>query len=227
MIAQNWADVFVGSFQNAWATVIQFLPAFIGALLVLIIGLLVAAVLRALFEKIMNVLRLDSLLRKLGLETFMERAGYKLNSGKFIGGLIYWFFVVVVVLTVSDILGLWGLSTFLNEVLTYFPNIIVAVLIMLAALVVANFLRGIVRGSVMSARLHAAKFLGTLTWWSIAIFGFLAALLQLGVAGQLIQVIITGFIAMLALAGGIAFGLGGKDYASHMIEKFRDHTEVR
>ena len=227
MIAQDWADVFVSSFQNAWSTIIRFLPAFIGALLVLIIGLLVAAVLRALFEKIVSLIRIDSLLRKLGFETFMERAGYRLNSAKFIGGLIYWFFVVVVVLAVSDILGLWGLSTFLNEVLIYFPNIIIAVLIMLAALVVANFLRGLVRGSVMSARLHAAKFLGTLTWWSIVIFGFLAALLQLGVAGALIQTIVTGFIAMLALAGGIAFGLGGKDYASSLIEKFRDHTEAR
>ena len=148
-----------------------------------------------------------------------------MSSGKFIGALVYWFVVVVIVLAVSDVLGLWGLSTFLNEVLLYFPNIIVAVLIMLAALVIANFLRGLVRGSIASAKLHAPKFLGVLTWWSVVIFGFLAALLQLGVAGTLIQTIVMGIIAMLALAGGIAFGLGGKDYAAHLIGKFRNHTE--
>lgn len=227
MSAQTWADAFALPLQSTWEIIVRFLPSLIGALVVLIIGLLIASLLRALFEKIVNLLKIDSLLKKLGFEAFVERTGYHLSSGRFVGGLIYWFFVVVVVLAVSDILGLWGLSTFLNDVLLYFPNVIAAVLILLAALVVANFLRGLVRGSIMGARLHASRFLGTLTWWAVAVFGFLAALIQLGVAGVLIQTIITGFIAMLALAGGIAFGLGGKDYAAHMIEKFRDHTESR
>ena len=150
-----------------------------------------------------------------------------MSSGRFLGALVYWFFVVVVVLAIADVLGLGGLTIFLGEVLRYFPNVIVAVLIMLAALVVANFLRGLVRRSVMSARLHAPKFLGALTWWSVVVFGFLAALLQLGVAIQLIYTIVTGFIAMIALAGGIAFGLGGKEYASSLIERLREHTEER
>jgi hypothetical protein len=223
----SWSEVITPSFQRAWEVVVRFLPSFIAALVVLIIGLLVASVLKALFEKLISALRVDSALKKLGLEEVVSRAGYHLNSGKFVGSLVYWFVVVVVVLAVSDILGLWGLSQFLNEVLTYFPNIIVAVLILLASLVVANFLRGLVRASVASARLHASKFLGALTWWTVVVFGFLAALLQLGIAGELIQSIVMGFIAMLALAGGIAFGLGGKDYAAHLINKLREHTEER
>jgi hypothetical protein len=221
----SWSDVIVTSFQTAWDTVIRFLPSFLAALIVLIVGLLIASVLKALFEKIINALKIDSLLKKLGLEAIVSRTGYQLNSGRFVGALIYWFIVVIVVLAVSDVLGLWGLSTFLNEVLIYFPNIIVAVLIMLAALVVANFLRGLVRASVASAKLHASKFLGALTWWSVVIFGFLAALLQLGVATAIIQTVVMGFIAMLALAGGIAFGLGGKDYATYLVGKLRNHTE--
>lgn len=225
MMSQTYGGIVVDSLRNTWGAIINFLPAFIGALLILIVGLLVASLLRALFEKIVKVIKVDSLLRKLGFETIIERAGMKLDSGKFVGGLVYWFFVVVVVLAISDILGLWGLSTFLNEVLMYFPSIVVAVLIMLAALVVANFLRNIVKASVTAAKLHSSKFLGTVTWWSVVVFGILAALIQLGVAGALIQTIITGFIAMIALAGGIAFGLGGKDYASHLLEKLRENTE--
>lgn len=215
----------VSAFQNVWDPIAKIFPALLAALVVLIVGLIVAAALRALLERLIGMLRVDSALRKMGLEALCERAGMRMNSGKFVGGLVYWFFVVVVALAASDILGLLGLSTFLNEVLMYFPNVIVAVLIMLAALIIANFLRQLVMGSVMSARLHSPKFLGTLTYWSIIIFGFLAALLQLGVATQLIQTVVTGLIAMLALAGGIAFGLGGKDYAAHLIEKFREHTE--
>jgi hypothetical protein len=204
---------------------VKFLPSFIGALIVLIIGLLIASLLRSLFERVLDALKLDVFLKKLGLEEIVGRGGYKMNSGKFIGALVYWFIVIVVVLAVADVLSLWGLSTFLNEVLLYFPNIIAAVLIMLASLVVGNFLRGLVRGSVASAKLHGAKFLGALTWWSVVIFGFMAALLQLGVATAIIQTVVMGFIAMLALAGGIAFGLGGKDYAAFLIGKLRNHTE--
>lgn len=220
-----WTDVITQSLQNAWVIVVNFLPSLIGALIVLIVGLLVASLLRTVFEKIIAALRLDTVLRKLGLETFLQRGGLRLDSAKFIGALVYWFFVVVVVLATSDILGLWGLSSFLNEVLFYFPNVIVAVLIMVAAILIANFLRSIVRASVLSAKLHASKFLGTLTWWVLVIFGFLAALLQLGVATELIQSVVIGIIAMFALAGGLAFGLGGKEYASSLIAKFRTHTE--
>ena len=169
MVASSWTDVIASSFQNAWNVVIGFLPELIGALVLLIVGLLVASILRVIFEKIIDALKIDTLLRKLGVERFFERAGMKMRSGKFIGALVYWFFVVVVVLAISDILGLWGLSTFLNEVLVYFPNIIVAVLILLAAIVIANFLRGLVRASVMSAKLHSSKFLGALTWWSVVL----------------------------------------------------------
>jgi hypothetical protein len=138
---------------------------------------------------------------------------------------VYWFFVVVFLLAASDILGFYSLSAFLKDTLMYVPNIIVAILILLAALVVANFLRRLIRASVKGANLHAAKFLGTVTWWAVVIFGLLTALTQLGIAVSIINSIITGFVAMLAIAGGLAFGLGGKEYAAHMIGKLRDHTE--
>jgi len=220
-----WTDIISQSFQSAWIVVVNFLPSFIAALIVLIIGLLIASVLRTIFERIISAIKIDMVLRKLGLENFLVRGGLKLDSAKFIGALIYWFFVVVTVLAASDILGLWGLSSFLNQVLLYFPNVIVAVLILVAAILVANFLRSLVRASVSSAKLHGAKFLSTLTWWVVVIFGFLAALLQLGVASELIQSIVIGIIAMFALAGGLAFGLGGKEYAASWIAKFRSHTE--
>ena len=128
-------------------------------------------------------------------------------------------------LAASDILGFYSLSNFLKEVLLYIPNVIVAVLIMLAAVVIANALRHVVRASVKGAQLHASNFLGSLTWWAMVVFGFLAALSQLGIATAIVNSIVTGFVAMLALAGGIAFGLGGKDYAASLVNRLREHTE--
>jgi hypothetical protein len=193
----------------------------------LIIGLIVAAGLGALVEKIFEALRLDAFLGKLGLKPFFERAGLQLRGSYFLGKLVYWFIAIVFLLAACSSLGLYALSNFLGAVLAYLPNVIAAVLIMLAAVVLANFVRRIVTASVLSAKLHAAHFLGTLTWWAIVIFGLLTALTQLDIAVTIIQSIVTGFIAMLALAGGLAFGLGGRDYASHLLGKLRERTESR
>jgi hypothetical protein len=225
MTAQNWTEVTVNSLQGLWMSVINFLPSLIGALVVLIVGLVVAAVIKAIVQKVIDSIKVDALLKKVGLGPHFERGGLQINSGKFVGLLVYWFLIIVFVLAATDILQLWGLSAFLQSVVAYLPNIIVAVLIMLAAVVLANFLRSVVRASIASARLHGSKFLGSLTWWVVIVFGFLAALIQLGIATVIINTLVTGLIAMLALAGGIAFGLGGKDYASHLLNKFRSEVE--
>lgn len=227
MVVQNWVDVIAVSLQSAWAGVIGFLPSLIGALIVFVVGLVVASGLGTLVEKVLEALKLDVGLGRIGFGPYFERAGLHLRASRFFGQLVNWFLIIVFLLAASDILKLFALSAFLRDVLFYLPNVAVAVLIMLAAVVVANFARRVVSASVMSARLHAASFLGSLTWWSIVIFGFLAALSQLNVAVSIINSLVTGFIAMLALAGGLAFGLGGKDYAANLVNRLREQVERR
>ena len=226
MPVQGWTDVVVNSLENVWMQFAGFVPNLIGAIIVLIIGLIVAAGLGTLVEKVFETLRLDEFLEKLGLKPYFERAGMRLRASYFLGRLVYWFIAIAFLLAASDSLGLYALSGFLNSILGFMPNVIAAVLIMLASVVLGNFLRRVVMASVMGARLHAAHFLGTLTWWAIVVFGFLAALAQLNIAVAIIQSIVTGFIAMIALAGGLAFGLGGKEYAAHLIGRLRERTEA-
>lgn len=227
MVVQDWTNLVVGSLQNLWLGIAAFLPTLLGALVILIIGLIVAFGVGTAVEKVFEALKLDSFLSKLGLSHYFERANMRLRASHFLGRLVYWFIIVGFLLAASDLLGLQALSEFLKEVLGYLPNVIVAVLIMLAAVIVGNAVRRVVAASVMSARLHAGRFLGTLAWWAIVVFGFLTALVQLNVAVSIVNSIVTGFIAMLALAGGLAFGLGGRDYAAYLINKLREHTESR
>lgn len=227
MLIQNWTEVVVSSLQNAWAIVASFIPDLIGALIVLIVGLIVAAGLGKVVEKVFEALRLDTLLTKLELSSFFERAGLHLRGAYFLGQLVYWFVLISFLLAIFDILGLSTLGSFVQDILSYIPNVVAAIIIMLIAVVVANFLRKLVLVSTKGAKLEASNFLGALTWWAVVIFGFLAALTQLNIAVNLINTIVAGFIAMLALGGGLAFGLGGKDYASYLVNKLREHTESK
>ena len=227
MLIQSWTDVLISSLQNLWIQVLSWLPSFAGALVMFVAGLIVAAGLGSLTERVIGALKLDALLRKLGLEEYLRRAGLELNSGHFLGQLVYWFMLLAFLLAASDILGFFALSSFLRDILLYLPNLAIAVLIMFAALVAANLTSHVVRASVLSARLHAVKFLGSASWWTIMVFGGLAALIQLGIAVAIINTLITGLIAMLALAGGLAFGLGGKDYAAELLKRLQDELEHR
>lgn len=227
MPIQNWTDVVAGSLQTQWVGVADFLPRLIGALVVFIIGLVVASGLEIAVRKIFEAIRFDEFLVKLGLKPYFERAGISLRGAFFLGRLVFWFFVVVFLLAASDALGLYTFSAFLSRVLNYIPSVVAAVLIMLAAVVIGNFTRRVVTASVLSARLHAGHFLGTLTWWAVILLGFITALEQLIPDATIINTLVTGFIAMLALAGGLAFGLGGRDYANHLVNKLREHTEHR
>lgn len=227
MVIQTWADLLVASFQQVWTQFIGFVPQLLGALIVFIIGLIVAAGLGALVERLIGMLKLDKALARVGVEQYVERAGLRLNSGRFLGQIVYWFVVITFLLASSDLLGFFALSSFLEQVLLYIPQVVVGVLIMLVTVIVANFLRKVVKASVMSARLHAANFLGAITWYAVIIFGLATALAQLGLDVTILNTVITGVIAMFALAGGIAFGLGGKEYAAHLLERFRGQIEHR
>ena len=222
MVVQNWADVAVASLQQLWFSFVGFLPEVVGAIVVFIVGLIVAAGLGMLVEKVLDTLRLTPLVNKTGVDEYFRRGGLELNVSRFFGRLTYWFIVIAFFLAATDILRFNALSGFLQSVLLYIPRIAVAVLIMLAAAVVANFLKTAVRASVMSAKMHSAKFLAALTWWAVIVFGLLAALSQLGIAVTIINIILTGFVVMLALAGGIAFGLGGRDYASYLVNRLKE-----
>jgi hypothetical protein len=225
MTLQDWTGSIAVSLVDMWGGFIGFLPSLIGALVVLIIGLLVAAGLGALVERIISAVKLDSLLQKAGTERYFKKAGINLNAGKFFGKLTYWFILIAFFLATADILRFNALSSFLKSVLLYIPNVVVAALIMLAAVVVAGFLKKLVLASVKSAGFGGASFLSALAWWAVVIFGLLAALTQLGIAVTIINTLVTGFVAMIALAGGIAFGIGGKEYAADLLNRFRKQVE--
>ena len=219
MIAQNWINVLVASLQNLWQLVINFLPSLVGAMIVLVVGLIVAAGLERLVERLVFYLKIDAALRKFGLDLHLEKANLKLDAGMFLGTAVYWFMFLAFLLAASDILGFGALSGFIKDVLLYIPNVIVAAFIVMSAVAAANFLKGLVMASVMGAKLHAAKFMGLLTWWTVVIFGLLTAAVQLNIAVAVINTVITGLVAMVALAGGLAFGLGGRDAAMRWVEK--------
>jgi len=215
-------DIILSSLQTIWVNFAGFLPILLAALIVFIIGWLISITLGKLANRLMKIIKLDDALAKIGANKALTKAKLKLDSGKFFEELVKWFFIIVFLMAATDILGLYQITDFLKIILYYIPNIVAAAVILVAAVVVANFLQKLVKASVDAAGLKSSGFISGLTKWAVLIFGFLAAIIQLGIAVALINTIVIGLVAMLALAGGLAFGLGGKDQAAKFLEKLKE-----
>ena len=220
MLLQTWGEVFSQSLIGLWYGFINFIPSLLGAIIIFIIGWLVASVIGKAITQLASALKVDKLFESAGANDFMNRAGLKLNVSGFIGGLVKWFVIVVFLMAALQIIGLTQVNDFLREaVLYYLPKVIVASLVLIIATVLADAMKKYVKAAAQAANIRSAGILGSITLYSIWIFALIIAFSELGIASAFMQILFTGFIAALAIALGLAFGLGGKDAASRAIEK--------
>jgi len=210
------------SFQDIWGVVISYVPNIIVAVIIFALGWLIGAALGRVIAQIIRSLKIDGALKSTGLSDAVERAGFKLDSGAFLGGLVKWFVILVFLVASLEVLQLTQVNVFLQTVvLAYLPQVIVAVLILLVAAVVAEIAKDVVAGAAKAAHVRSAAFAGSVAKWAIWIFAILAALNHLQVATAFVQTLFTGVIVALSLAFGLAFGLGGQEAAARFIEKMR------
>ncbi len=226
MVFTTWADVLSQSFQSLFYGLVTFIPNLVVAVVIFIVGWLVGVGLGRVVTQIVNSLRVDQALRSTGLEGVLSRAGFELSSGKFLGFLVEWFFIIVFLVAALDVLHLTTVNLFISEiVLGYLPQVIVAVLILLVAAVVAEAAERVVIGSAKAASIRPAGFLGKVTRYAIWIFALLAALAQLNVATAFVQTLFTGIVIAVSLALGLAFGLGGQASAARYLDRLQ--SEIR
>ena len=222
MYNNGLVDVLGSSLGSVWGGVIAFLPKLIVALIIFIVGWVVGMVLGKVVAQFIRAIKLDSMLKSVGTDSVMQRAGFNLDSGAFFGTLVKWFFVVVFLVAAADVLGLVQVNLFLQDVvLSFLPRVIVAALILVVGAIVAHTLERLVVGSAKAVEVPSSQLMGGVAKWAVWVFAILAALSQLGIAGPFAQTLFTGLVAMLSIAGGLAFGLGGKDTAARYLEKLR------
>lgn len=220
---QTWGGAIAGSLMELWVRFISFVPTLIGALLVFLFGAIVASVIGKIVERVIRVSRADQALDRVSIGEKLREHGIDITLSEFLGKLVQWFLVLVFLMAATDILGLVEVTKFLNSIITYLPNVVVATIILAIAFLLGSLAFAVVRGSTKAAGVINAGLLATIIRWAIVIFGLLAALVQLGIAKSLVNTIFIGVIAALSLAAGLAFGLGGKDEAALILKKVREN----
>ncbi len=223
MYFQTWASVLQQSFASLLQSTVAFIPNLLFAIIIFIIGWFLGSIIGRIIAQAVRVAKVDHALRSAGVEDVVKRAGYSLDSGAFLGGLVKWFIIIVFLMASLQVLNLTAVTLFLNQVvLSFLPAVIVAVLILLVAAVIAEVAQGVVVGAARAAGIRSAGFAGTVTRWAIWGFAIIMALSQIGIGAQYFQTLFMGIVVALSLAFGLAFGLGGQDAASRFLEKTRE-----
>ncbi|MBI1888923.1 MAG: hypothetical protein HYS15_03285 [Candidatus Spechtbacteria bacterium] len=227
MLVQTWTDLIMSSLQGLWGGFIAFVPALVGAIVVFVVGWIVAMALEKVIAKIIKALQVDRIFDQLGVMKALQKAGFEWEFSDFVGWLVRWFLLIGFFLAAADILKLNQVAEFLKNILGYVPNIIVAALILLIAALLSNFLERLITTSMKAAGFLAPSVVGILVRWSVWIFAILAIFDQLGIAPNLTNTLFMGLVAFLAIAGGLAFGLGGQGVAKDLLERMYKEMKGR
>jgi len=222
MVVLDWIDTTVIALQSLWQGFINFIPNLVGAIIVFLIGWIISVAIGKLIAEVLKRIKFNRIFETGGWKEALKRADVKVDASAFVGAIVKWVLMIVFLAAAVEILGFREFTAFLtDDVLPFLPNVIVAAFIFVVAVIIADILEKVVRTAVEGARVGYGSIVGVIIKWSIWIFAIFAILLQLGIAPDLVKIIIQGIVAVFVIAAGIAFGLGGKDIAGEVMQDLR------
>lgn len=221
MVVQNWSTITLNALLGTWESFLMFLPKLVGSLVVFIIGWFISAGLGKLISEILKRVQFDKIFERAGWREAFQKAEVKVRPSEFVGAICKWILIIVFLLAAVEILGFVQFASFISDVIAWLPNLIVAVIIFVAAVILADIVEKLITASVKKMDIGYAGFLGSGARFAIYVFAILAMLLQLGITPTIIDTLIKGFVGTLSIALGLAFGLGGQDAAARFIEEMK------
>jgi len=217
----DWYTVTLQALQNVWQAFLSFIPTLIGAIVVFIIGWFIAVGIGRLVAEILKRIKFDRLFEKGAWKTAFEKAELKITPSEFIGAIFKWVLVIVFLQVAVGILGWTQFADLLGRVIGYLPNVIVAALIFVVAVIVADIVEKIVVAATEGARFAYTHLAGAIVKWAIWIFAILAILRQLIIAPELVNILFSALVYGVVAVLVLAFGLGGKEVAAELLADLR------
>lgn len=212
---------------NAFATKITvFLPALIGAIIIFVIGWIIARLVKVAVEKLLKLIRFDKATEKTGVQGFLEKGDIVKRPSEIIGILVYWFIMIMVITAALDALGIPIVSDLFNSIFLYIPSVVAAIIVLILGFLLGTLLSAIVKTAASNAGLKNAEGLGKLAFYAIVFFSAAIALIQLGIGDEIVASAFGIAFGAFALAMAIAFGLGGKDVAAEYLKRWLEEKKT-
>lgn len=191
----------------------------------MIIGWFISGLLANLTERGLKAVGLERAVAHSGIGDFVGRSGTKMTVSGVIATLVKYFIFLIFLQAAANVIGIPQLTEIINRIILFIPNVIVAMAIIVVGSVIAKFLAGLVRSSVSKLGVGNPNLLATLTKYIVIGFAVIAATDQSGIAATVVNTLLIGMIGSVALAVGLAFGLGGRDVAAQITQKWYEGSQ--
>ena len=224
-VTPSFTETLMASFRDAFSMILSAIPRILGFIVVVAIGWFVSTILARAVTGLLRAIRFDELARKSGLADFLAKMSTGTDSAGVVAGLVKWLVRIVVLLVAFDVLGLPAVSDVMRQLLLWLPNLVVAIFVLFIGGIAARALGNIVRGATAESGFSNPETLANVVRTTVWAFAIVVAINQLGIATNLINTLFTGFVGALAVALGLAFGLGGRDLASRTLENWYDQAQ--
>jgi hypothetical protein len=219
-------NIFVDSMSSVMNSVVfivsSYIPKLLAGILIIVIGMIVASLVKDVIKIIFRYFRLERWLKSAGLAREEEVQVWP----NLISELARWIIIFIFLMSAVDVWGVPKVAEVINQLLMFLPNVFLAVVIGWIGIVAGRFAFNIVRHGLGGVGNREAAVLGNVAKYSIIFFTALIILNQLGVAADLVRILFTGIVSMLALAFGLSFGLGGKDEARDILKNIREKINM-
>jgi len=212
---------------NAFATKITaFLPELIGAIIIFVVGWIIARLVKMGVEKLLKLVRFNTATEKTGVNKFLKKGEIVKAPSEIVGTLVYWFIMILVLIASLDALGLPIVSDMLNSIFLYIPNVVAAIIVLVLGFLMGSLLSAVVRTAASNAGLKNAEGLGKLSLYAIVVFAASIALIQLGIGEEIVVSAFGLVFGAAALALALAFGLGGRDVAADYLKRWLEEKKT-
>jgi hypothetical protein len=225
VVRPGFTETLMTSFRDAFTMIVSAIPRILGFIIIVAIGWFVSSLLAKAVTGLLRAIRFDELMQKAGLSDFMNKMGTGIDSVGVIAGIVKWIVRIVVLLVAFDTLGLPAVSDVMRQLLLWLPNLVVAIFVLFIGGIAARAVGNIVRGATAEGGFSNPETLANVSRTAVWAFAIVVAINQLGIATNLINTLFTGFVGALAIACGLAFGLGGRDLASRTLENWYDQAQ--
>ena len=211
------AALVTGPITDIVSSLISFIPVLIASLVMLVIGLIIAPLAGRAVCRLAELLKTDKLMDMSGAKDALANAGVQFTLSRTLGEICKYIVLIVTITICADILGLNQLSELVSQVISFIPKVIIALFIVGIGLTAAEWLQGLVVNIAEASRSKDyGKLLGNVTRVGIVVFAVMAALLEVGIAQELIMILFSGVVFAFALA----FGIGAKDIVAKALDKW-------
>lgn len=221
----EYFDSFFYSLSDSLSDIVSFLPKLFMAVVVLLVGWMLAKLARTGIIRLLTFLKFDKATEKSGLETFLKHADMDVSVAAILGNLIYWMIILVMIVTVANSLGLQMVADLFKNVVLYIPNVIVSILILVFGTILARFINRLVFAWLSNVEFSGALTVSTFSEYAMMVFVFFIAMEQLQIANELLTAAFIIAFGAVGLAFGIAFGLGAKEWAAKVVAEHLDNKK--